>query len=190
MRSSVGAPAPSRRSVRHYVRVLIVISGLPGTGKTTLATALARRVGAAHLSVDAVEDALLGVGLDANWTTGVAAYEAVRAAAEQNLSLALTVVVDAVNDSEAARQTWRDAANATGVALHFVLLRPPPTFEHQRRLHARTRNLRHVPEPSWGDVMERARTYEKWEDDPVELSATESVEAMVERVQKLLGLGR
>jgi predicted kinase len=170
--------------------VLIVISGLPGTGKTTLARALARRIGAAHLSVDAVEDALLGAGLDANWTTGVAAYEAVRTSAQENLSLALTVVVDAVNDSEAARQTWRDAANTTGVALHFVVLRPPPTVEHQRRLHTRTRHLRHVAEPTWGDVMERARTYAKWEDDRVELSACESVQALTERVQEVLRLGR
>lgn len=90
--------------------VLIVISGLPGVGKTTLAAALARQARAVHLSVDAAEEALLGAGLEPGWTTGVAAYEAVRAAAEQNLTLGLIVVVDAVNDSEAARQTWRTAA--------------------------------------------------------------------------------
>lgn len=78
--------------------VLIVISRLPGIGKTTLAAALARSVGAVHLSVDEAEDALLGVGLEPGWTTGVVAYEAVAAAAEQQLSLGLAVVVDAVND--------------------------------------------------------------------------------------------
>lgn len=38
--------------------VLVVILGLPGTGKTTLAAALARQSRAVHLSVDVVEEAL------------------------------------------------------------------------------------------------------------------------------------
>ena len=87
--------------------MLVVISGLPGTGKTAVAEAVARETGSVHLSIDAVEDALLGAGLEASWTTGVAAYEAARAAAELNLALGRTVVVDAVNDSEPARDSSR-----------------------------------------------------------------------------------
>lgn len=87
--------------------MLIVISGLPGTGKSTVAAAVADELDGVHLSVDLIEDALLGAGLPRSRQTGVAAYEAVRAAAEQNLAAGRTVVVDAVNDSEAARDTWR-----------------------------------------------------------------------------------
>ena len=80
--------------------MLVVISGLPGTGKSAVATEVAREVGGVHLSIDTVEDALLGAGFPHSWTTGVAAYEAVRSAAEQNLDLGRIVVVDAVNDSD------------------------------------------------------------------------------------------
>lgn len=168
--------------------VLIVISGLPATGKTTLAQLLARRVGAAHLSVDTVEEALLGAGLKPSWTTAVAAYEAVRAAAEQNLALGFTVVVDAVNDSDAARRTWREAAMNTGRDLRFVLLHPPEPAEHRRRLRARARGLRHVREPTWPEVIERARLYEEWPDEPIELSASEPAERLVERLAQSLDL--
>ncbi len=166
-----------------------MISGLPATGKTTLAAALARRIQATHLSVDAVEDALLGAGLEPGWTTGVAAYEAVRAAAEQNLEVGATVVIDAVNDSNAARQTWRDAAEVTGAPLLFVLLRPPPPADHQARLRARRLTLRLVHEPTWAEVVQRAQTYEEWAGDRVELSATEPVEELVERLHQMLRLG-
>jgi predicted kinase len=169
--------------------VLIVISGLPGTGKTTLAELVARRLGAAHLSVDTMEDALLGAGLEPGWSTGVAAYEAVRAAAEQNLSLGFTVVVDAVNDSDAARRTWREAAVHTGRDLRFVLLHPPAPPEHRRRLRARARGFRNVREPTWQEVIERAERYEGWPDEPIEMSASEPAERLVERLAQSLDLG-
>ena len=168
--------------------VLIVISGLPGVGKTTLAAALARRFRSTHVSVDTIEDALLGAGFGPGWKTGVAAYEAARAAAEQNLRLGRTVIVDAVNDTDAARQTWRDAATSTGHVLRFVLLRPPPPEQHQRRLRGRARPLLHVQEPTWDQVMARAQMYEPWSDDPLELSAGEPVDVLVGRLGGALGL--
>lgn len=144
---------------------------------------------ATHLSVDTVEDALLGAGFEPGWTTGVAAYQAVRFAAEQNLLLGHTVVVDAVNDTDAARQTWRDAATATRNELRFVLLRPPPPDEHQRRLRGRKRALLHVHEPTWEQVVERARMYEEWSDTTIPLSASEPAERILEQLERALERG-
>src|SRR3954468_4066178 len=62
----------------HGERVLVVVSGLPGTGKSTVAAALAARLRAVQLSIDPIEDALLGAGLPPSWEVGVAAYEAAR----------------------------------------------------------------------------------------------------------------
>jgi len=163
--------------------MLVVISGLPAVGKTALAEALSRRIEATHLSVDWAEDALLRVGLEPGWTTGVAAYEVVAAAAQQNLVIGRIVVVDAVNDSEPARQVWRDAAAGAAVQVLFVLLLPPTRTEHQRRLRVRQRGLGYVPEPSWSQVVARAESYEPWLNEPIELSSSESVESLVDRLQ-------
>ncbi len=142
--------------------MLVVVSGLPGTGKTALAAGLAGRLGAVHLSVDPIEDALLAAGLPRSEETGVAAYEAARAVAELNLALGATVVVDAVNDSDPARRTWRTAAAASGTELVSVLLVLDDEVEHRRRLTGRVRGLAHVREPSWDDVRARAAAYEPW----------------------------
>jgi len=139
--------------------VLTVISGLPGAGKTAVAGGLAVRTNAVHLSIDPVEDALLASGATPGWTTGVGAYEATRAMAEQNLALGQTVIVDAVNDSEAARDTWRQASAATASKLLFIVLNPPSPDEHKRRLAGRTRSLVHVAEPTWEMVVTRAAEY-------------------------------
>jgi predicted kinase len=87
---------------------LVVVSGLPGTGKSAVAAALATRLGAVGLSVDPIEDALLGAGLPPSRDVGVAAYEATRVMAEQNLALGRPVLVDAVDDSEAI-EPWGTA---------------------------------------------------------------------------------
>lgn len=52
---------------------LIVVSGLPGVGKSEAVCRLAAALGAAYLSIDPVEEALLSAGLAPGWTTGVAA---------------------------------------------------------------------------------------------------------------------
>ncbi|MFE5683837.1 AAA family ATPase [Streptomyces sp. NPDC056512] len=43
--------------------MLIVIGGLPGTGKSTLARLLAARIGAVHLRIDTIEQAIVRSGL-------------------------------------------------------------------------------------------------------------------------------
>jgi predicted kinase len=164
--------------------VLIVISGLPGTGKTAVAAGLAARCNAVHLSVDPIEDALLGAGLPDGWTTGVGAYEATRAAAEQNLALGWDVVVDAVNDSDAARQTWRTAAGGAGVGLRFVMLTCSSDGEHRRRLARRRRGLRHVPEPTWEEVLARGRAYEPWHDDCLMVDTHAPLAAVIDEVHR------
>lgn len=73
---------------------LVVVSGLPGVGKTSVAEIVATRTRSVHLSIDAVEESILACGLPSGWQVGVAAYEAVRAMAEQNLLLGHDVIVD------------------------------------------------------------------------------------------------
>ncbi len=166
---------------------LIAISGLPGVGKTSVAALTAARVQAVHLSIDAIEEALLACGLPPGWTVGVAAYEAARAMAELNLRLGRRVVVDAVNDSEEARQTWRNAAMATGAALDFVYLVTSDAHEHERRLRNRDRGFVQVREPTWDDVQRRRGGYAAWVDDVIELDTSmHTAEDVAEALSVLL----
>ncbi|WNV76565.1 AAA family ATPase [Geodermatophilus sp. DSM 44513] len=170
--------------------MLVVVSGLPGTGKTALAAALATRLVAVHLSVDPIEDALLGAGLPRSWETGVAAYEAARVIAALNLARGRPVVVDAVNDSEPARDTWRRAAEDSGARLSFVLLTLDDETEHRRRLESRVRDLTRVPEPSWQDVRARAASYAPWPDGTcLRVSADRPVDELVDEVVSRLTAG-
>ena len=85
--------------------MLIALGGLPGAGKSTLARALARRIGAVHLRIDTIEQALRNAGLDVSGPEG---YLAARDLAEDNLRIGKTVIVDAVNPLEITRDYWRE----------------------------------------------------------------------------------
>lgn len=131
---------------------------------------------------------MLGAGLPGGWTTAVAAYEAVRVIAELNLALGRSVVVDAVNDSELARQTWRTAARNTGVPLRFVLLTVTDAAEHRRRLEGRVRGFVYLPEPTWAEVQARAQSFEPWSGDHEVVDADGPLSEVVRPVLSRLGV--
>ena len=176
---------------RHAERaVLIVISGLPGTGKTTVAERVARRVGAAHLSIDPVEDALMGAGFPPGWQTGVAAYEAVRAMAELTLRTGTSVVVDAVNDSEPARETWSRAAAAAGAEVRWFVITVADETTHARRLADRVRDFAHLAEPTWEQVQRLRRESAPWPDAVPRIETAErDVAGIVDEIAHALGAG-
>ena len=53
---------------------LVILSGLPGTGKSELGQQLARRLDISVLSVDPIEAAILRAGIAQSFETGLAAY--------------------------------------------------------------------------------------------------------------------
>jgi DNA polymerase III delta prime subunit len=70
--------------------MLIVLSGLPGVGKTTIARELARSLVAVHLRIDSIEQALRQTG----WAVEAEGYAVAQAVAVDNLRVGHTVVAD------------------------------------------------------------------------------------------------
>lgn len=136
---------------------LVVLSGRPGTGKTTVAREVARRLGACYLRVDAAETALARQGQE----PGVGGYAVVHELAVSNLLLGSTVVVDAVNPVAEARASWRDAADRSGARLVLVETVLPDAAEHRRRVESRTADIPGHVVPTWAEV--EAGTWQEWD---------------------------
>jgi predicted kinase len=159
--------------------MLIVVAGLPGSGKSTLADALAVQLKAPVLAVDPIENAILSAGVRPGWEAGVAAYEAAGAMAVANLLLGLTVIVDSVSDSEAARQTWWTAAERAAAPTKVIEVRCSDAVEHRCRLEHRRRGLSHIPEPGWDDVLRRAESYAPWSQERLLVDSAGPLDAVV-----------
>ncbi|MGH3049884.1 MAG: AAA family ATPase [Gaiellaceae bacterium] len=140
--------------------MLIVFGGLPGVGKTALARAVADRFGATYLRVDAIEVALVRAGIARTEPTGLAAYVVAHAVAEGSLAAGATVVVDAVNPVEEAREGWRDLARRLAKPLRIVEVVCLDESEHRRRVESRTADLEGHDLPTWREVQDRE--YEPW----------------------------
>lgn len=103
---------------------LYIFSGLPGSGKTTLSWLLARRVGAAHVRVDTIEQALRELcSVDVQGEGYRVAYRV----ASDILNTGVSVVADSCKPIALTRHEWHQVAL---VPLGFVC--------HQGALYAMT----------------------------------------------------
>lgn len=144
--------------------MLVIFSGLPGTGKTTLARALATDIKAVFLRIDSLENALAESGLVENINDiGPAGYMAAYALAADNLRLGLSVVADSVNPFAITRDAWRDVALKCGKAYLEIEVRCSDAAEHRRRVECRRPDLPGFVLPTWVEVVNRE--YSDWDRD-------------------------
>ena len=138
---------------------LISFSGLPGTGKSTVARKLASRLGAVWLRVDTIEQAILESGV---LRGGVeeAGYRAAYRVAEDNLRLGLSVVADCANDCMLARDAWRDVGLRAGAAVVEIEVICSGVDEHRRRVETRVADVPGLSLPSWQGTI--GRKFEPW----------------------------
>jgi predicted kinase len=161
--------------------VLIVLSGLPGTGKTTIARKLTRELAAVYLRIDSIEQSIRGAGRPVEGEGYSVAY----AVAEDNLRLGRIVVADCVNPWPLTRSEWRSVADRTGVPALDVEIVCSDAGEHRRRVETRAADIAGHRLPTWQEVVER--DYRPWDAeriviDTARLSVEQSVRTILAEV--------
>lgn len=142
--------------------MLIAMAGLPGSGKSTIADILGARLNSPVVSVDPIESAILSAGIDSDQPTGLAAYLVAETIAESVLESGQSVIVDAVNAVDPAREQWVELAQRRGEQLRFIEVICSDPEIHRQRLESRNRELPHVVEPTWHAVEQSLDEYGPW----------------------------
>ena len=106
--------------------MLIVLSGLPGVGKTTMARELARTLSAVHVRIDSIEQALRDAGVEVE-----------------------------AEGSRVTRDEWRAIAEKSGVPVLEVELVCGAAAEHRRRVESRAADFAGLQVPTWQQVLDR-----------------------------------
>ncbi|OIO03734.1 MAG: hypothetical protein AUJ49_04045 [Desulfovibrionaceae bacterium CG1_02_65_16] len=142
---------------------LLIFSGLPGVGKTTLARTAARGLRATYLRIDSIEQAIERALRETGRLTGdlgPAGYMAAYALAREALLLGQSVVADSVNPIELTRAAWREVAQDAAAPCVDVEVVCSDPAEHKRRVETRVPDIPGMIPPTWRQVCERR--YEPW----------------------------
>ena len=136
--------------------MLVVLSGLPGVGKTTIARRLATAISAVYVRIDSIEQALRADGLNVKGE----GYSVGYAVAEDNLRLGRTVIADCVNPWLLTRSEWQAVADRAAVQSFAVEIICSDVSEHRRRVESRSADITGLRLPTWSEVVER--DYQPW----------------------------
>ncbi len=164
--------------------MLIAMSGLPGSGKTTIAHALAKELSCPVLSVDTIDVGMRNAGIDEDQPRGLAAYAVAQALADVQLRLGMSVIADAVNVATPARQAWIDLAAAHQVPLVVVDVQCSVPAAHRARVAARPVELREI---TCEDVQQKGKEATPWPVATHQVDSAQPVERVVAHILDQLG---
>ncbi len=116
--------------------LVVQMHGEPGSGKSTIARALARRMGAVALDKDVIKAALLRVGIDEQHAAA-GAYEVFFAQGRTLVGQGLSVVLDNPVFWDSVERRWLEIAGLAGSPAVLIECVCPDREELARRLATR-----------------------------------------------------
>jgi len=165
---------------------MIIFSGLPGTGKSTLAEAIARQFGIPVFARDWLEATLVQNGLQSTLddrSLGYVGYELMTILAERQLMLEQSVILDSVASTQALRNTWKELSKQYGAQWRVIECVCSDESIHRSRLSTRKRNIPGWHELAWSDIEKVKQYYQPWSEDRLVLDMVNDIDKNISRVK-------
>lgn len=165
--------------------VLYIFSGLPASGKSTLAMRLAKYTNSIYLRIDTVEQALRELCNDEVVAEGYQlSYRVVR----DNLKLGISAVADSCNPLRITRDEWEQVAVGTGANFVNIEVQCSNKLEHQQRAESRIREDIDGRVPTWEQIQRRH--YVPWHKQVISIdTAGQSVDQSFDVLIEALNFG-
>jgi predicted kinase len=171
----------------------IVFTGLPGTGKSSIAEAVSRQLSIPIFAKDWLEATLLrcgweqvGVGVK---PIGYVGYALLTTLAERQLRLTQSVILDSVASTNEIRNEWRDLAQHYDAQRLVVECICSDKDLHRARLAVRQRNISGWEELTWDEVERVQSYYVPWDEKRLVLDAVNDLNANIKQAIEYLQEG-
>lgn len=182
--------------LQHYLNLaptterpkVVLIAGIPGAGKSTLAESLARHLRTPVFSLDWIMGSL-ALGRAVTDENAVAVVDLqLSAATARHVQLGIDVILDVAGHTREARDWWRQLTERLGGVFVGVECVCSDERLHRERVEGRSRGIPgwHATVP-WWHVQNMRGLWEPWEEDHLVLdSAVETPESSLKRVLEVL----
>ena len=171
---------------------LIVFAGLPGTGKTSLARAVARDLHAVYLDKDTIEDCTITLAdrmrmAQSRELAGALSYDLLADLARDNLSLGLSVVLDSPAKHGAFRDRVKQLARSAKADLQLVECICTDEILLRLRIENRSADLPEYHTRDWGEYQRERAQFERLTERRLVVDTAESLALNVRKVLAYLG---
>ena len=169
---------------------LILFSGLPGTGKSTLANAIVRELKIPVISFDYfIDDALpRHVMTDPNNWTNQDVFEMMNKLAEQQLSLGVSVIMDAVYFSKESRDSVRALAKKHNARFYVIHTLCSDKNIWREGVVTRAENSSPNETPAqWDSIMAEMNEFQPWDqNEALFVDSIQPVDVNLEKIRNYL----
>jgi predicted kinase len=144
---------------------LIVFSGLPGTGKSSLAEGLGKHLSIPVFAKDWLEAALVRselVASNQNKPLGSAGYQLLTTLAERQLMMHQSVILDSVASTQSIRNTWKRLSDQYQAEWRVIECICSDESLHRSQLSRRERNIPGWHKLQWSDVEKVKGYFSPW----------------------------
>lgn len=162
---------------------LILLTGLPGTGKSTLAEKLSQKIKVPLFSKDNIEAALqrcdVNTVLSGNQPVSFAVYEILFTLVQQQLLLGQSCIIDCVAGHINVRERFKSIAHETNAKWIVIECVCSDEDMHKVRLLTRKRNIPGYHELNWHQLLETKRHYAPWQEEHKIINSTNQLECNI-----------
>jgi predicted kinase len=164
---------------------LIVMTGLPATGKSKIAEALGRELSIPVFALDWLRGVMRRHELEPE-KGGFAAYDMLITLARRQLMLGQSAILDSVLTPPVIRGAIRDLAMDFHIPIYGIWTHCSDEDLHKARLLERKRGIPGWPELQWQDVQAVAKRYSVWEYVGLRLDMVEPFELNLKKALKFV----
>ena len=160
--------------------ILYIFSGLPGTGKSTLAKIISKKLKAVYIRIDTIEQGIRDL---CNFNVQGEGYRLAYKIVEDNLKIGNSVISDQCNPIKLTRKEWNDVAIKNNCKYINIEILCSNKEEQKNRIENRKTEIENLRLPTWEEITERE--YELWNEEHITIDTANKT--IKECTEELMG---